>query len=40
MRSVADAGAAVLLAGGSVLAAGFCEESFLLLARVAMNLSL
>ena len=40
MRSVAGAGGAVLAAGGSALGAAFGEGSFLLLARVAMNLSL
>ncbi|HEV3209467.1 MAG TPA: hypothetical protein VGY91_04330 [Chthoniobacterales bacterium] len=40
MRSVAGAGGAVLPAGGSALGAAFVEGSFLLLARVAMNLSL
>ena len=40
IRSVAEADGAVLLAGGSALGAAFGEGSFLLLARVAMNLSL
>ncbi|HWX77234.1 MAG TPA: hypothetical protein VNY32_07150 [Candidatus Acidoferrales bacterium] len=40
IRSVASAGGAVLLAGASALGVVFWEESFLLLARVAMKLSL